>query len=377
MRRCALAAAVVAVSTACGGTPSPDIAVISSRQGPSAIEVRGLPRRDLASVRRSDLSREEWQALLRVSLTGSTVALAGEYTIVNRAIRFTPMYGFEPGRSFTARFDATKVPGSDPDDDWRRAPRTRVFDFAARLGPGRATTVTRVYPSGPVLPENMLRFYIEFSGPMGRVSALEHVRLIDQNGDHVIDPFLPVEAELWSMDRKRFTLLFDPGRVKRGIKPNRDLGRALVPGRRYALVVGDRWTDGRGHPLKSAYRHEFTVGPAVEKPLDQNEWKLVAPPAGGRDPLVVTFPWPLDYALMQRSLGVLRGAAEFPGEIEIDAGETRWRFTPRDPWMAGDYSLLAMTILEDPAGNRIGRAFEVMQAAPAGGDQVLVPFRVR
>ena len=42
--------------------------------------------------------------------------------------------------------------------------------------------------------------------------------------------------------------------------------------------------------------------------------------------------------------------------------ETRWRFTPRVAWVAGDYALVALTLLEDPAGNRLGRAFEVMES---------------
>ena len=41
------------------------------------------------------------------------------------------------------------------------------------------------------------------------------------------------------------------------------------------------------------------------------------------------------------------------------AAETQWRFTPRDPWTAGDYDLVALAFLEDLAGNRIGRPFEV------------------
>ena len=39
--------------------------------------------------------------------------------------------------------------------------------------------------------------------------------------------------------------------------------------------------------------------------------------------------------------------------------ETGWTFTPKDPWRAGTYNLLALDILEDLAGNQIGRAFEV------------------
>ena len=39
------------------------------------------------------------------------------------------------------------------------------------------------------------------------------------SGQAVADPFLELDEELWSTDGRRFTLLFDPGRIKRGLKP--------------------------------------------------------------------------------------------------------------------------------------------------------------
>ena len=52
----------------------------------------------------------------------------------------------------------------------------------------------------------------------------------------------------------------------------------------------------------------------------------------------------------------------------------------RQPWAAGDYSIVALSILEDLAGNRIGTPFEIsglLQVAPTGDlDSVEVPFSV-
>ena len=67
----------------------------------------------------------------------------------------------------------------------------------------------------------------------------------------------------------------------------------------------------------------------------------------------------LDHGLLLRALGVARDGAALDGEVMIEEGETRWTFTPRTRWQAGDYQLVALSILEDRAGNRIGRAFEV------------------
>ena len=43
----------------------------------------------------------------------------------------------------------------------------------------------------------------------------------------------------------------------------------------------------------------------------------------------------------------------------MDASETRWSFRPTVPWTGGRYEIIALSILEDLAGNQIGRAFEV------------------
>jgi hypothetical protein len=50
---------------------------------------------------------------------------------------------------------------------------------------------------------------------------------------------------------------------------------------------------------------------------------------------------------------------------------------PSEPWSPGDYTLIALGILEDLAGNRIGRAFEVIGKDDTGEDDAAitaVPF---
>jgi hypothetical protein len=368
-----LAAAAVVLAAACSRTPSIEVSLVGSSQ-PTAIEISGLPGRDINALQKAALTRDQWQQILKVTVAGATIPIAGDYAVVDGMLRFTPMYGFDPGRPLDARFDPSRIPGADPADPWR-AVKQKVLAAAARP-PQLPTAVTHVYPSGGEVAANMLRFYIEFSGPMGRGSPLDHVRLVDESGKEVVDPFLPVEAGFWTPDRTRFTLFFDPGRVKRGIKPNREMGRALVPGKRYVLVISEEWLDGQGRKLKPGHRHEFSVRPPIEHPLDQTRWRIEAPRAGTTDPLLVTFPWALDYGLLNRALGVRRGEVELAGEIGIGPRETRWRFTPKDPWTAGDHTLVASTLLEDPAGNRLGRAFEVVQPVPER-EVVEVPFTVK
>jgi hypothetical protein len=213
---------------------------------------------------------------------------------------------------------------------------------------------------------------------MARRGALQHVRILDEAGREVEDPFLPLDTDLWNQDATRLTVLFDPGRVKRGILPNVEMGRALHPGRRYTLVIARTWPDGQGRPLASDFRRAFRVGPPNERPIDLSEWRIQPPTAGSRDSLRVTFPAALDHGLLHSALGVAFEGRALHGAILVDAGETRWLFTPRDPWQAGSHALVVLTTLEDPAGNRIGRAFEVPGGGPASKppDAITLPFDI-
>ena len=103
------------------------------------------------------------------------------------------------------------------------------------------------------------------------------------------------------------------------------------------------------------------------------------PPAHGT-PSRCAFPVPLDYGLLQRALRVATGGGRaLAGEIRVEQGETRWTFTPRASWRPGEYRLVAAATLEDVAGNRIGRPFEVDAAEVQGSERArgaVVPFRI-
>lgn len=265
------------------------------------------------------------------------------------------MFPFDPGRAYQARFTRARVPASGGSE---------ILDTTFSL-PAEShtptTVVQAIYPSGDVLPENLLRLYVQFSGPMSRANGVPHVRLLDEAGVEVVDPFLPIDADLWNSDYTRFTVFLDPGRVKRGILPNEQMGRAILEGRRYTLEVSSAWRDQHGQPLAAPYRRTFTVAPPDEHAVTPSEWRIDPPAVGTRDAVVVTFPDRLDHGLLQRAIGIARrGQREaVPGQVTIGAGETRWRFVPDVPWVTGDYDLVIYSILEDPSGNRVGRLFEV------------------
>ena len=265
---------------------------------------------------------------------------------VNRLI-FVPEFPFEAGIDYVAELT------------WDAEAATETFRFRIPQADRIPTRLVEVYPTSNRLPENQLKFYLHFSAPMSVGEVYRHVHLIDQNGIEVETPFLELGEELWDGDGLRLTLFIDPGRIKRGLKPREELGPALVAGGTYSLTVDSGWNDSNGQPLAESHSKSFDV---IEPDLTQPQaamWTVASPRAGTTDPLVVTFDEPLDHAMLSRVITVTHEGDEFVGEVSTSQMETKWHFQPNRPWLPGEYSLNIKTILEDLAGNSLGRPFEV------------------
>ena len=301
--------------------------------------------------------------------------MAGRYTVED-SLRFTPSFPFDAGREYDVRFDPSSVSRVG-----LSAPVTTAIVPIPGSGRSPSTSVIGVYPGSDRIPENLLRMYVLFSKPMGQHGGRDYITFVDDSGRTVPDVVLPLDTDLWNPDRTRYTVILDPGRVKREILPNREMGRALHEGRGITLIVKHDWPDAHGLPLTTDYRRRFQIGPAEERALSTAEWHVAPPVIGSRDPVTVAFAKPLDFGLLQRSLSVRRGDSTIAGDVRIGPAEVLWQFVPRDEWERGPYMLRVEPILEDLAGNRIGRAFEVLSrgdSAPAESSvPVLVPFIVK
>ncbi len=376
-----ISTALLIGTASCGrsfnATTAPSIALTTPPSGAAYIEVKGLPDQTLNALDGARLSAEQWSGILRVAVAADAPPVLGKYSVADGAVRFTPLFPFDEGRQYHVRFDPGQLPGAAADA--ASVVEATVGRPASTSTP--STSVARVYPGGDEVPENLLRMYIEFTAPMGRKSGVEYIRLLDSAGREITGAVLPLEYEFWSPDHTRFTVFFDPGRVKKGILPNRQMGRPLEVGRTVTLVIGREWRDAHGLPLKEDFKRTLRVGPPADTPIDPSTWRIQAPAAATREGMVVTFPRPLDHGLLMRALGVRFNGQPVDGVIDIGLGETRWTFTPTEPWRAGAYDLLALDILEDPAGNQIGRAFEVenARAVNAGPDPktITLPVRVK
>ena len=221
-------------------------------------------------------------------------------------------------------------------------------------------TVTAIYPSAPTLPENLLKFYIHFSAPMSGGHVYDHIQLIDAaNGKPVELPFLEIDEELWDPNMTRLTLFLDPGRIKRGVRPLEEIGPSFQAGKTYTLAISTNWHDATGLPLRSGFEKKFNVVPPDRKTPDPKLWKI-SPPASPKAPVEIQFEKPLDHAIIERRIAILDPNDKVVlGQIEISDEERHWRFTPPSPWTPGSYQIKVPTLIEDVAGNNIGKPFDL------------------
>jgi hypothetical protein len=216
-----------------------------------------------------------------------------------------------------------------------------------------------VFPSSDVLPENLLRFHVRFSRPMRRGGAEANITILGPDGSAAPDVLYRAPVELWNTSMTCLTILLDPGRLKRGVGPNRMLGPPLKIGERYMLVVGRGMIDAHGRPLRQRFTKAFTVCEPVRAPIAIEHWRIVPPAAASREPLDLTFLTPLDWAGLWHGITVVsEGGEQMSGRISIDQDETRWRFAPAAAWRAGFHSIRISPHLEDACGNTPYGAFD-------------------
>jgi hypothetical protein len=349
---------------------------------PAAVEVTGLSARVLRDVEKAALTARAWSGLLLVHPEqtearppGGLPPMAGAWRVVAGGIRFEPRFPFSPAVRYRAQFSPSRLPGAAPD----APPLVSYFELPA---PAAArTTVTNVYPSGDVLPENQLKFYLQFSGPMSGGGIYQHIVLRDERGAELDRPFLELDEELWDPTMTRLTILIDPGRIKRGVKPLGDVGAVFQPGRSYTLNVQTGWRDAAGQPLPVGFSKTYRIKGADRTPPDTARWLVRAPRPATRDPLVVEFDEPMDSALALRMITVVASDGPVAGDTSLERGEQRWRFVPARPWAAGAHRLLVLTTIEDLAGNNIGKPFDldISPDAPRGlpAQKVAVPFEIK
>jgi hypothetical protein len=282
------------------------------------------------------------QCQIRLAGHGVQPAMGGNYIVKKDEVIFEPLIPFTKGLEY---------------DILLRGQRIETILIPKTTG---SPKLLDIYPSADTLPANLLKIYIVFSHPMVQAHSLQWVKLMDEKGYSMPNIFLALPSELWNPDRTMLTLWLDPGRIKRGLQPNKQLGPPLISGNKYKLVISDKWPDEDGNDLVQTYIKDIvTTEPDTSIP-SLNKWKLIIPKSGTVIPLEVDFDKSLDRELILNAIRIVDDTGNIiPGSMQVGKGETKLYFIPAGPWKKSNYKLLAEGRLADLAGNNLNRLFDV------------------
>jgi hypothetical protein len=279
--------------------------------------------------------------------------VAGRYAVGHDGIRFVPRFPFVAGTSYSVVLGAIET---DQDaTDGRVLSVERPMPVA-----DPSTAVIGMFPTARSIPRNQLRLYVHFSAPMAEGESRRCISVVRADtGEPIGDPFTPTDPELWDPTRRRLTVLFDPARIKRGLRAQREVGYPLHEGMPIRVVVDEAFRDAAGKPLVQRFERSYEVGPDERRRVDPSAWVVDAPTAGTHDALVVVFDRSLDHALLQHCIVVVTGdGRRLDGVIGVERGESVWSFRPESPWAAAPHRIWVDQILEDGAGNSVWRVFD-------------------
>jgi hypothetical protein len=234
----------------------------------SGVRIYKLDAELMASLGRYTQGGSSVQSIFQVSVIkpGAPIgdllpSVSGRYQILRDGVRFVPHLPFERGLSYRASFDPLPLGRAELSE-------VLTLDFLLpRKHSPVPTDVKHVFPSIAYLPENLLRFYVCFSNAMQRGHARAEISLLGPDGKPAPDVLYRAPVELWDRSMKCLTILLDPGRIKRGVGPNRELGPPLKVGQEYTLAIGSGMPDLSGRQLRGAFYKRFRVTEAVRMHL--------------------------------------------------------------------------------------------------------------
>ncbi|WP_299674691.1 hypothetical protein [uncultured Tenacibaculum sp.] len=266
--------------------------------------------------------------------------IVGSFVTQTNSIIFIPRFPFLQGKTYIIKTN----------DDQQ--------EFLVPKSVRSKPVVTAVYPTKNKIPENILRMYIQFSNPMKTTGNLKNIKLYNSTGIEVKGVIFNNVYELWNEAQTQLTIIFDPSRVKTGLKINENLGRALESGENYKIVVSNL-EDIYGQRLKNSYTKHFYVTEEDTQSPNHEKWTLKSPKANTTESLNIDFKESIDMMSLQNRLFVFSsGNDRIDGKIKFNNNEKSWKFIPNQKWTKGDYILKINSRLSDPSGNNLNGLFD-------------------
>ncbi len=340
---------------------------ITSSSQYGEVRTTQLSEEAISQLKRIKLSKEEWSSLFNLKTKSTNPPVLGTYSIQNDQIVFTPRFLPDPSVTYFVNFSYEalnqllgKITG--------QGTFTETVQFASPEASN--PRVIRISPEISEIPMNVLRIYIHFSAPMSFQNPYDFIAIENDAGELLTEPFVIVPEGLWNIDRTRLTLLFHPGRIKRGVGPNMTHGNILEIGKSYSLKIHNSWKGSNGKELEKTFEKTFIVSNSLNEVIQYDQWKLNAT-KGEMDQLLVKTLHPLDQPLSTRMLFIRTSAGQLiPSRVEFkNATELiiYWSNRPET-----DFELLIDPRLEDVCGNTPLNTFDYESGGRVVSNELLI-----
>ena len=318
-------------------------------------QVTGLSIDDVGAIKKAGLKNAASKKLFEVFVGENETAILGTLLLDGKRLVFEPRFELDRQQDYRAVFDIQSV----LDENAERLPIEKKLNTVAyaEIVPAR---LTAVHPKLGELPQNVLRMYLQFDQEMQQGSAYDYIEFLDSNNEPIETPYLEVPQELWSTDGTRLTLLFDPGRIKRGLARHKEFGPPFEVGKTYTLVVKEGWPAADRGNLHQDYRQTFSIGEPDRIQPSVSRWTVNSPKPESLDPVEIRFAESLDVGMLQHSLQLksLVTDSMVTTTTTVSSDGRSCLLHPKKPWASGDYVLVADPRLEDQAGNSLAKPFE-------------------
>ncbi len=339
IRLCSIHSLIFFVSIcliSCSGVTNQEISIVWQDDKAIGLQIPG------------DMNTDEVE--IRLIQEGERVAILGEIVNHGEGNIFKPLIPFTRGLNYEILLEGEIVqeifiPFSEDEDSIPK--------------------LLAVYPTLDTVPENLLKVYLKFNQPMKEGVALDYLSLLNDQNDTIPSVFLNLQPELWNEDRTQLTIWLDPGRIKRDLIPNLEMGAPLENRQQYELRVSEGWKAQNGLELVSGISKDLIVGARDSLSPDPNEWVIITPKANSKEELNIEFLEALDYSLLHDVFKLKNEAGkEILGSWTIGLEEKSIKFLPADNWKTGNYTIQIESRLEDLAGNNLNRLFETDLESP-------------
>ena len=331
-------------------------------------EVRTTQLSEEIIHRIQDLSftQAQWTSLFHLKTQPSNPPVIGSFRLADKQIVFKPRFLPDPSVTYLVSFSFEAL-NNILNEKVGSGVFTETVTFASPAS--KKPTIVAISPGLDELPTNVLRIYIHFSAPMSFQNPYEFISIVHENGKEVVEPFVIVPEGLWNIDRTRLTLLFHPGRIKRGVGPNMTEGDILTLDNTYQLKINNGWTGSNGQKLDEEFTKTFTVKKSINEKIPYKTWEL-AGKQGDMGLLNIKTRRPLDQALAKRMLFVKAK----DGDILPTNVEFKDPFNIRINWnkpSGSEYELLIDPRLEDICGNTPLNAFDYESGNRVNNSEIL------